>query len=51
MPRRKPTRRLTERFDVNDGETIISIDTDLSDAAADALWRVIQKATKGGTRR
>jgi hypothetical protein len=34
---------------VEDGEVFVTVDSDLSDAAADVLWRVIEKAIKRGT--
>jgi hypothetical protein len=37
------------RFNVEDGEVFVTVDSDLSDAAADVLWRVIEKAIKRGT--
>jgi len=40
------TSRKATTFDVEDGQVKASLDVPLSDAAADALWRIIERARK-----
>ena len=38
--------RTTETLDIEDGQVKASLDVPLSDAAADVLWRIIERAGK-----
>jgi len=40
------TSRKATTFDVEDGQVKTSLDVPLSEAAADALWRIIERARK-----
>ena len=40
------TSRKATTFDVEDGQVKASLDVPLSDAAADVLWRIIERARK-----
>jgi hypothetical protein len=47
LPAVPPEEAATTRFPVEDGEVLARLDsTELSDAAADALWRIVEKSTR-----